>query len=111
MIRELAIVGAPLAEVEIMPQNTLREIAQNVRCILTTRRGSLALDRAFGVNAEMVDKMQTTARQLLEADIIMTLQKYEPRVKVTGISWERQESAADGTLYPKVLLTVKEGVL
>lgn len=83
------------------------EIVQNVKIILSTIKGSVPLDRDFGVDAEFLDKPMPVAMGLLTADIATQVEKYEPRVKVTKV--EFIESTMDGKLVPKVSIKIKEG--
>lgn len=87
----------------------LEEIVQNVRIILGTLQGSVPLDRAFGVPAELVDLPVNQVQRHAPA-IIAAVEKYEPRVKVTYIVFEGDE-IQDGRIRPVVKIRVKAGVL
>jgi hypothetical protein len=85
----------------------LEAIAQNVRMILTTPKGSVPLDRDFGVSWMVVDRPSPKARAELVAEIFDQVRRYEPRVRVTEIDW--QETGADnmdGRLRPSVRLEI-----
>jgi phage baseplate assembly protein W len=82
----------------------LTEIIQNIRNILATPKGSLPLDREFGLDQTFLDVPQPIAQVKAVPEIIEAVEKYEPRVKVTSVEWEKIESTGtmDGKLVPKV---------
>lgn len=81
------------------------EIVQNVKVILNTRKGSVPLDRDFGVDWSIVDKPTTMAFQKLRINIVKTIEKYEPRVKVKTVEIMPDEMIMDGIF--KVRLRIK----
>lgn len=97
------ILTSPLM-VDFDPATEAAEIAQNVRTIMATPLRSSPLYRAFGVSTEALDRPMPAAIQLLEAELIRAIELWEPRVRVTAISWAG--SNLDGTLTPTVRLSV-----
>ncbi|BBB91062.1 MAG TPA: GPW/gp25 family protein [Methylomusa anaerophila] len=93
-------------EIDFAPTTELQEIIQNVRTILTTPIYSVPLDRNFGVNAEMLDLPIPVAQARLSAEIVTAIQKYEPRVEVTEVSFTGD--GMDGVLQPTVKLRIRE---
>jgi hypothetical protein len=87
-----------------------REIIQNVKTILSTVKGSVPLDREFGIKGDYVDQPMQVARALYAAEIVEEVEKQEPRVKVTQVTWGTDD-AMDGKMKPIVRIKVKEGVL
>lgn len=85
--------------VDFSPQDEITEILQNVRTIMATTKGSVPLDRDFGVSANYVDKPMAKAKAMLAAEIIQAVRKYEPRVTITGISFTE---SMDGKLEPRI---------
>jgi len=108
-VSEFEVIGAPLTEVEIGATG-LRAIAQNVKTIITTWRGSVFLDRAFGIDSNMVDMPVNVLHARLAQDITVTVQKYEPRVEITSVTFD-SSNATDGQIVPIVRYKIKEGVL
>ncbi|MGN1149985.1 MAG: GPW/gp25 family protein, partial [Sutterella sp.] len=87
----------------------VREILQNVRTILSTRKGSVPLDRDFGLTWEHVDKPLPVAKMLMRSEVIDAIEAYEPRAKVSSVDFEDDEtSAMDGVLKPKVIVEIGE---
>lgn len=100
-----------LAEIEIGATGIV-EIVQNVKTILSTIRGTVPLDREFGIIGEYIDKPLPMAKALSMADIVEEVEKQEPRVEVTKVALEQLDTEAiDGILKPIVRIKIKEGVL
>lgn len=100
---EIDISTAPVALV--LGATGLTEIIQNVRLILTTPKGSVPLDRAFGLSQTFLDHPGPAAMALAMPEIFEAVEKYEPRVKVTAISWENSNAQA-GIFVPRVRIKV-----
>lgn len=92
--------------VDFSPATAIEEILQNVRTILATPVYSVPLDRAFGVNAELLDLPMPVARAKLAAEIVQAVQKFEPRVEVIKVLFAGDTIA--GRLQPTVRLRLKE---
>lgn len=74
--------------IDFAPDSVLKEINQNLRTILTTPRGSVPLDRDFGIDMSVIDLPIPLYKAKLTADIYDTIPKYEPRVKVVDVTYE-----------------------
>lgn len=103
---EIELTATPSTAVNFAPASTAEEILQNVRTILATPVYSVPLDRAFGVNAELLDLPLPVAKAKLTAEIVQAIQKSEPRVEVTRVSFTGEAIA--GRLQPTVRLRLKE---
>jgi len=90
----------------------LDEILQNVRLILATFSYSVPLDRAFAGGGDYIDAPSPYAAQRRMAAIVDQIEQYEPRVQVTGITFEALETAdsMDGILVPVVQIRLRDGV-
>lgn len=97
---------ATLGEIDFAPPSELAEILQNVRTILTTPKYSVPLNREFGVTATWLDDPMPVAQAKLIAEIVMAVQQWEPRVRVTQVTFEGD--AQEGILRPKVRVRVIE---
>lgn len=87
------------------PKNELEEIIQNIRTILTTRKGSVPLDREFGIDVGIIDQPVTRARAVLTANIINAVERYEPRVSVTEVTFSGD--GMEGEIYPVIKVAIK----
>ena len=65
----------------------LRQLAQEIRTLLKTRKGSVPLDREFGVSWEIIDKPLPAVRQLVIAEVAWQIERYIPRVKFKSIEF------------------------
>jgi len=107
--REFEILGTPLKEIEIGATG-LREIAQNVKMIITTWRGEVFLDRNFGLDARVIDLPINLLHANIATDITQQIEQYEPRVEVTSVTLTESD-AGDGKMIPLVMIRIKDGVL
>lgn len=93
--------------VDFAPASELAEVLQNVRTIIATPRGTVVLDRDFGVSWHFLDLPHIKARAEATTEIIAQVARYEPRAKVTKIDWrEDPAQAMDGKLRPEVRIDV-----
>ncbi len=90
---------------DFSPDSTVAEILQNVRMILSTRIGTVPLDRDFGISWEMVDQPIDVAKLLIQAQVIEAIQQYEPRAEVTKVDFDASD-AMEGRLSPKVTVSI-----
>lgn len=96
---------AGAAPVDFDPSSEVEEIIQNVRTILGTVRGTVPLDRKFGVDSKIVDIPINRAKASLQSDIIETVAKYEPRAQVLGVTFADSD-AMTGRLQPAVRIRI-----
>lgn len=92
--------------ISFAPGTVAAEVLQNVRTILATRKGTVPLDRDFGLEWEHVDK----PIQLIQAEIIEAVERWEPRAVIDKIEFgEGAEEAMDGLLNPIITLSIGGG--
>lgn len=97
-----------ITKVNIMPESVAEEVAQNVRQILATRRGSVPLDRDLGVNYEFLDRPVNEVQLYAIPAVIQALQDFEPRAYVDSIRFQEQVAALSGALSPVVDFSLEE---
>jgi phage baseplate assembly protein W len=81
-------------------------VIQNVRTILTTRKGTQPLDRDFGISFDFLDSPALLTRAEAEQECFLALRKYEPKAVLKGIRWET--NLQSGKFWPDVLIQVVE---
>jgi phage baseplate assembly protein W len=81
-------------------------VIQNVRTILTTRKGTQPLDREFGISFDFLDSPVLLTRANAEQECFLALKKYEPRAVLKEIRWETD--IQNGKFWPDVLIQVVE---
>lgn len=82
----------------------IEEILQNISMIVTTPKGSVPLDRNFGVDMSALDMPLEIAENIFTAQIIEAIQDYEPRVTVDKVTYEKDHLT--GKLKPKVKVII-----
>lgn len=92
-------VTANKSEYKIFPDNELEEIAQNIQMILDTPKFSVPLFRQFGLPAELLDAPIDSAQTKLTAEIVSAVKEFEPRAKVTQVSYQVADT---GKIIPTV---------
>ena len=102
---EILDVTASLNEINLFPKNEKIEILQNIKTILTTIKGTVPLDRDFGIDGTLIDKPLTVAKPLIVKDIKEKIEQYEPRAKFVSISWSGND--IDGKLIPSIKVAIK----
>ena len=85
------------------------EVFQAVRTIITTRRGTVPLDREFGISHDFLDTPINTVQARIEQEIFLALKKYEPRAVIKKILWVAD--AISGKIWPTVELEVNLNVV
>jgi len=99
-------ITADMEEISFTPSTVAEEIIQNVRTLLTTRKGSVPMDRALGISADIVDMPIGAAQAKLSAEIVGAVNQYEPRAHIQRILYEGSEQ--NGTLRVKVRVDIHE---
>lgn len=94
-----------LENIDFAPGNTVKEVLQNVRTLLTTIRYETPLDRELGIPGEVVDKPMPQSEAILSSVIFSEIKKYEPRAELQSISFTR---GMEGKLVPKVEVRINE---
>lgn len=99
-------ISGALDRIDFSPVSRAAEIVQNVKTLLSTRRGSVPLDRSLGVDMRAVDAPMQRAAAAFRVEIVEALRRFEPRCKVLRVDLEGD--AADGLLVPKVQVRIDE---
>ena len=84
----------------------LSQLEQEIRTVLATRKGSVPLDRDFGLSWDYVDLPLTEAMPYMVAEIGQQLEKYVPRIKVRDIVFDSPDPV-DGILQPTVTVEIR----
>ncbi len=92
-----------MKEWNLATMDTRDEILQNVALILATDKGSVPYLRGFGIDYSQIDSPQGVSRARINADIVRTVQKYEPRVRVERVIWDSIDPLT-GSAKPRVQL-------
>ena len=94
-------------EINFAPGSETEEILQNVRTVLTTFKGTVPLDRDFGISVEYVDKPLPVAQTLMQAAVIDAIEEFEPRATVESVTFDENiDDAMDGISRPRVIVSI-----
>ena len=102
-MNKILISSADNYSVNFAPETEVEEVIQNVRTIINTIKRSVPLDRAFGIDGDVVDKPMPVAEAQLSNEIFTAVRKYEPRARIENI---RFESNLTGKLNVKVVVSI-----
>ncbi|WP_285906827.1 hypothetical protein [Pseudodesulfovibrio pelocollis] len=88
----------------------VRSVLQQVRMVLTTVRGSVPLDRTFGLSLTFLDRPLPHAMAEYTGEVVAQVQAQVPGVRVERVEFvPDRDGAVDGRLYPVVTVSI-EGV-
>lgn len=87
--------------IDFSPPTEDAEIIQNVITICTTLKGTVPLDRDFGVDTSLIDEPDTTAGAKLAAEYMKAIREYEPRAEAVRIEFEADTG---GRMIPRIIL-------
>lgn len=92
-----------LEGIDFTPNTKKAEIIQNVRTIVTTAKGSVPLDRDFGIDTSIIDLPINKVKSLLITNIMQAVAKYESRAKVTRVDFDIK---SDGVVTPRLKVAI-----
>ena len=99
-------------DIDFAPASVVAEVLQNVRTILATRKGTVPLDRDFGLDWTWIDQPMPVAKMRCQVAVIEAINDYEPRAEIESVEWGGSESdAMEGITLPKVKINIKEEFL
>lgn len=78
-----------------------KELDRQLALLLSTREGSVPLDREFGLDLNFVDKPTAAVKALYTAEVTKKVSKFIPSVRVLEVSWT---GTTEGQLKPKVVI-------
>lgn len=78
------------------------ELDARLSLLLTTREGTMPLDREFGIAMDFLDLPPETAKSLYTAEVTKKVAKFIPEVRVKEIQWSYGEAGAS---CAKVVMT------
>lgn len=90
-----------ISKMTLNESDTVSSVMQNIAIILSTRQGTVPLNRGFGLPMQFVDKPIPVAKVLMIAEITEAIAEYEPRAKLVNVTFEIDENVP-GKLIPTV---------
>lgn len=97
----------PVIEIEAGSATDSRaeEIYRNLQVLYGTVAGEQALDRDFGIDPSIQDFPSENAEALLAAEYVRKTQRYEPRARVSYVSFDKEDNPV-GQIKPKVVIEI-----
>ena len=80
------------------------EVIQNVLAILLTAKGTVPLDRSFGLDASLVDKPINIVQSRLAAEAAIAIREQEPRARLLSLTFEK--ATTGGELVGRAVLDI-----
>lgn len=80
-------------------------VLQNIALILKTKRGTVPLDRDFGLEMQFIDKPIDIAETIAYTEVTEAVEEYEPRASVTDVSFS---AGADGKMILNVEVEIED---
>ena len=96
------LIAGGLNHINFAPATVAEEILQNIKCILSTVKFSVPLDRDFGIDISCLDLPLPVAQNMLTLEVVQKVELYEPRVKVDEVTLSL---TGDGQVTAKVVLS------
>lgn len=87
----------------------VNEIFQNVRTIIKTIKGTVPLDRNFGIDISFLDSPIEVAKAKMRAEVINAIRVYEPRAEIVKVVFLGDDS--NGVIVAKVVIEIDEQYL
>ena len=79
----------------------LADIDRQLNLLLTTRVGTMPLDREFGLAMDYLDRPAAVAKSLYVAELVEKVGTFLPAIRVREVKWQ---AGADGHVLAKVVI-------
>ena len=81
--------------------DALADLDRQLHLLLTTRAGTMPLDREFGLSMDYLDRPAEAAKSLYVAELVEKVNKFIPEIRVQEVKWE---AGADGQARARVVI-------
>ncbi|MEG2419973.1 MAG: hypothetical protein RSB55_00380 [Oscillospiraceae bacterium] len=82
--------------------DAMAELDRSLSLLLSTRAGTMPLDREFGINMDFLDMPPETAKSLYTAEVAQKVAQFLPTVRVQEVQWSSGDA---GQIKSKVVIT------
>lgn len=79
----------------------LADIDRQLNLLLTTRVGTMPLDRTFGLSMDYLDRPAAVAKSLYVAELVEKVGTFLPDIRVREVKWQ---AGADGRVSARVVI-------
>ena len=81
--------------------DSLADIDRQLNLLLTTRAGTMPLDRDFGLTMDYLDRPAAVSKSLYVAELVEKVGTFLPAIRVREVKWQ---AGADGRVLAKVVI-------
>ena len=81
--------------------NSIAQLDRQLALLLSTREGSMPLDREFGIKMDFLDRPPEVAKSLYTAEVTQKVAMFIPSVRVKEVQWTTE----GGQQIKKVVIT------
>lgn len=92
------------SQIDFAPKDVVSEVLQNLLTILSTVKGSIPLDRALGIDGDIVDLPIQQAQARMTQEIFDAVKRYEPRASIERITFTGD---INGRLTPRLEVRIR----
>ncbi len=91
--------------IECNGQKTAKEklITEQLELLFGTYKGSMALERDYGIDISVLDRPAKAAEALITSEILTAANKYVPSAEILGVSFDYDNN---GNMTVKVAYTI-----
>ena len=86
----------------LFDDNKAASLDRQLALLLSTREGSMPLDREFGISMDFIDRPPEVAKSLYTAEVTKKVARFIPSVRVKEVVWT---GGGSGKLTHKVVIT------
>ncbi len=89
------IITNKLKTINLLPNTFEEEIAQNIYTILNTIKGTVALNRNFGIDIGFIDDVSDKGLVKCKMAVLQSISTYEPRVEVIKVNVKKDVASSE----------------
>ena len=82
--------------------NRVEELKRRLSLLMTTRVGTMPLEREFGLNQDFLDCPSEASKAIFAAELTEKVAEFIPEVQVESVEWI---AGNEGIMIPKVVIT------
>ena len=81
--------------------NPVEELNRRLTLLMTTRVGTMPMEREFGMTQDFLDNPSESAKAMFTAELTEKVATFIPEVRVDSVEWVAGEA---GSIIPKVVI-------
>ena len=77
---------------QFLQSDSHKSILQNIALLLCTKKGTIPLNRDFGLDMKFIDKPIEVAETIAYTEVTEAVEEYEPRATVIDVAFQKSSS-------------------